>query len=243
MSLSNYEMEIVRRKSEQDPSIIDKLFSAKLPEAREYAKFLVRNSHELPDNLASYLGSDSDSYDTIVDISIAMKVRGLEIPALFMNVITSNATYCYDYAKSVLAEDPEAEIDEKIYERIMRDDGMAHAFVVGVMHENPQVELPEEMIALLKYNPEVSYDIVIKQLQNRIKKYEDLDKNLIEAIARSPKLSRQFAHFVQPYVDETPQEILKNIMDPETIRAKWHQGVTVKESFTTFFKVKTKNLV
>lgn len=240
MALSNYEMEIIRRKSEQEPKIIDRLFATKGDAAKQYAKFLVKNDNPLSKNLIKIIASspDNERSDDLVEIASMLKLKGLEIPEEFLSAIVSNEIQSYNYAGSVLAEDPEADIEPEVFETIMRDDRRAHSFVVNVLNEAPQAQLPEEMIALLKNNPQSSYNIVVKQLQNRIKKYEELDKNLIGAIAQDSRLASRFAHFVQPYVDETPEEILKSIQDPKTIRAKWHTGVTVKESFKTFFKRK-----
>lgn len=238
MALSNYEMEIVRRKSEQEPAIIEKLFSKKLDAATDYAKFLVRNDHELPEVLVNIISTNTANYGKLVTIAAILKVKGLEVPKKLIDIISSNGSRSYDYAMAVLSEDSEAEIEPEIFNAIMKDDANAHSFTVNILQDNPRVQLPDEMIALLKYNPQAAYNIVIQQLQNRIKKYKDLDKNLIEAIARDSRLASRFAHFVQPYVDETPEEILKNIKDPKTIRAKWHTGVTVKESFRNFFKSK-----
>lgn len=238
MALSNYEMEIVRRKSEQEPEVIERLFAKKVETAREYAKFLVKNDHELPANLIKIITSSDVGDDTIVKIAAMLKLKDVEVPTQILKLIAKSGLKSYDYALSVLSEDSQAEIEPEIFSAIMRDDGTAHDFVVTVMTDNPEVELPEEMMALLKYNPVASFQIVVKLLQNRIKKYEDLDKNLIEAISKDSRLASRFAHFVQPYVDETPEEILKNIRDPKTIRAKWHTGITVKESFKDFFKRK-----
>jgi hypothetical protein len=237
MSLSNYEMEIIRRKSEQEPEVIDRLFSKKGEAAREYGKFLVKNDTSLPENLIKIIASfpDNERNDDVVKIVSMLKLKGLEIPEELLTIVANNEIQSYNYATSVLSEDPEAEIEAEIFKTIMRDEKRAHSFVVNTLNENPQAQLPEEMIALLKNNPRSSYNIVVKQLQNRIKKYEELDKNMIEAIAQDSNLSSRFAHFVQPYVDETPEEILKNIQDPKTIRAKWHTGVTMKESFKDFF--------
>lgn len=240
MALSNYEMEIVRRKSEQEPEVIDRLFAKKGDAAKEYAKFLVKNDNTLPENLIKIIASspDNERSDELVEVVSMLKLKGLEVPKEFLNAITNNEIQSYNYAYSVLSEDPEAEIESEVFETIMQDERRAHSFVVNVLNETPQAQLPEEMVALLKNNPQSSYNIVVKQLQNRIKKYEELDKNLIEAIAQDSRLASRFAHFVQPYVDETPEEILKNIRDPKTIRAKWHTGITVKESFKNFFKRK-----
>ena len=238
MALSNYEMEIIRRKSEQEPEVIDRLFAKKGDAAREYAKFLVKNDNTLPENLIKIIASspDNDKSDDLVAVTSMLKLKGLEVPEEFLKLIAKNFIQSYNYAASVLSEDSEAEIEPEIFESIMSDEKRAHVFVTNILTDNPQVQLPEEMVALLKNNPTASYNIVVKQLQNRIKKYEELDKNLIEAIAKDSRLASRFAHFVQPYVDETPEEILKNIRDPKTIRAKWHTGITVKESFTEFFK-------
>lgn len=238
MGLSNYEMEIVRRKSEQEPAIIKKLFTTKVDAAADYAKFLVRNNQELSEDLVNIISTNTANYGKLVTIAASLKVKGLEVPKKLIDVISNDGSRSYDYAMAVLSEDSEAEIEPEIFSAIMKDDANAHSFTVNILQDNPRVQLPDEMIALLKYNPQAAYNIVIQQLQNRIKKYKDLDKNLIEAIARDSRLASRFAHFVQPYVDETPEEILKNIKDPKTIRAKWHTGVTVKESFRDFFKSK-----
>ena len=240
MGLSNYEMEIVRRKSEQEPAIIKKLFTTKVDAAADYAKFLVRNNQELSEDLIDILTTNlfPAIYNKIVAIAAILKVKGLEVSKKLIDVISNDGSRSYDYAMAVLSEDSEAEIEPEIFKAIMKDDANAHSFTVNILQDNPRVQLPDEMIALLKYNQQAAYNIVIQQLQNRIKKYKDLDKNLIEAIARDSRLASRFAHFVQPYVDETPEEILKNIKDPKTIRAKWHTGVTVKESFRDFFKSK-----
>jgi hypothetical protein len=240
MALSNYEMEIIRRKSEQEPTVIERLFATKSEAAKEYGKFLIKNNNILPKNLVKIIASspDNERSDDLVRIVSMLKLKGGAIPSELLSIVANNETQSYNYASSVLSEDPEAEIEPEIFKTIMRDERRAHSFVVNVLSETPQAQLPEEMVALLKNNPRSSYNIVVKQLQNRIKKYEELDKNMIEAIAQDSNLASKFAHFVQPYVDETPQEILKNIQDPKTIRAKWHTGVTVKESFNEFFKAR-----
>lgn len=238
MALSNYEMEIVRRKSEQEPAIIEKLFAKNADAATAYAKFLVRNDHELTEKLVDIITSKIKEAGDLVTIAATLKVKGLEVPNKLINVISQNNHDSYDYATAVLSEDAEAEIEPEIIKSISKDSETARVFAKNILQQNPWVQLPEEMVALLKNSPVESYNIVIKQLQNKIKKYEDLDKNLIEAIAKDPRLASRFAHFVQPYVDETPQEILKNIKDPKTIRAKWHTGVTVKENFRDFFNSK-----
>jgi len=236
MSLSNYEMEIIRRKSEQEPDVIDRLFSKKQDTAKQYAVFLVKNDYELPDNLIKITSSAAGLDNFFAKICAMLKLKGFEVPEPFMKRLLQTEWIAGDYAEAVLSEDPTAEIEPEIFNKLMEKDHIANGFVVNILQQNPEVELPEEMVALLKNNPQASYNIAIKQLQNRIKKYEDLDKNIIEAIGKDPKLASRFAHFVQPFVDETPEEILKNIQDPKTIRAKWHTGVTVKESFKDFFK-------
>ena len=240
MGLSNYEMEIVRRKSEQEPAVIERLFATKKEAAKEYGKFLVKNNNTLPKNLIKIIASspDNTTSDDIVKIVSMLKLKGLEIPKELLSIIASDQVQSYNYASSVLSEDSEAEIEPEIFKTIMLDDRRAYVFVINILDETPQAQLPEEMVALLKNNPRASYNIVVKQLQNKIKKYEELDKNMIEAIAQDSNLASRFAHFVQPYVDETPQEIMKNIKDPKAIRAKWHTGVTVKENFRQFFKSK-----
>jgi hypothetical protein len=236
MSLSNYEMEIIRRKSEQEPEVIDRLFSKKPDAAKQYAVFLVKNDQELPENLLKIVSSSVGMDNFFAKISAMLKLKGSEVPKSLMERLLRTRADAADYAEAVLSEDSTAEIEPEVFEKIMEDDEAARMFTINILQDNPEVELPEEMVALLKYSQQASYNIAIKQLQNRIKKYEDLDKNIIEAIARDPRLASRFAHFVQPFVDETPEEILKNIQDPKTIRAKWHTGITVKENFKDFFK-------
>jgi len=236
MSLSNYEMEIIRRKSEQEPDVIDRLFSKKPDAAKQYAVFLVKNDNELPENLLKIVGSAVSMDSFFAKISAMLKLKGSEVPEILMTRLLKTRADAAYYAEAVLSEDSTAEIEPEVFAKIMEDDEEGRVFAANVLQNNPDVELPEEMVALLKYSSQAAYNIAVKQLQNRVKKYQDLDKNIIEAISRDPRLASRFAHFVQPYVDETPEEILKNIRNPETIRAKWHTGITVKENFSEFFK-------
>lgn len=236
--MDNYTMELLRRgnKPEVLKAIVDRGHTL------QYLEFLVTRGHEVPEIILNgiaklaTLGDISRLLPKIIDLSARMRLNGTELPENLIKLIIDKKMSVL-YAIILLSADPELEVEQEIMNHILNENSLMEQFVKQVVATDINIPIQPKMFEAIKNNPPLCSLVAINYLRYGKKKYKDLDKNLIEGIASSPKVSERFAHLVQPYVDETPQEILSVIRDPKKIKAKWHSG-TYEESFKKFFKNK-----
>lgn len=238
MKLGNREFELIRRQSK--PEVLKALPSKGY--GFMYLEFLVDRNYEIPEEflketLKSYTANQhpTRSKADFVDVAAKLKIRKGEIPDLlvkFLTVSLSPSTLV-EYVISVLGSDYETEIEKSIMDEILKDPVAINRYVSMAIATDINIPIPAEMFENIKNDPRLCMKVALSYLKYGMKEYKDLNKNLIEGIAQDSNVAERFAHLVQPYVDETPAEILAAVKDQSKIKPKWHKGIS--ESFAAHF--------
>jgi hypothetical protein len=235
MKLGNREFELIHNQNK--PEVLKAL-----PEKGygfKYFEFLVDRNYDIPEEFLDIVLKHYSNNNTVkaefMDVAAKLKIRKGDIPEKlteYMIKYLSPATLV-EYVISVLGSDYETEIEKPIMDKILKDNVATVRYVSMVMTTDVSIPIPSEMFETIKNNPSLCMKVALSYLKYGMKKYEKLDKNLIEGIAKDSNVAERFAHLVQPYVDETPAEILAAVKDESKIKPKWHKGMS--ESFSTHF--------
>lgn len=235
MKLGNREFELIHRQNK--PQVLEALPAKGY--GFKYLEFLVDREYDIPENfldaLLRYYSRNGSFKADFLEVASEIKISKGEVPEKLIKYLTdylSPATLV-EYPLNVLIRDNKMEIEKEVMDKILNDRVAVHRFVSIALDSGADIPLDPKMFETLKEYPELCMKVALNYVKYKKKKYTDLDKNLIEGITKKPKIAELFAHAIQPYVDETPEEILAAVENQSRIKPKWHKGMN--ENFSVFF--------
>lgn len=235
MKLGNREFELIHR---QNKAQVLEALPAK-GYGFKYLEFLVDKDYDIPENfldaLLQYYSRNNSFKADFLEVASKLKISKGKVPEKIIKYLTdylSPATLV-EYPLNVLSADNEIQIEKEIMDKILEDRVAVHRFVSMALDADANIPLDPKMFETIKDYPELCMKVALTYLKHGIKEYKDLDKNLIEGIVKKSSVAERFAHLIQPYVDETPAEILDAVENQSKIKPKWHKGMN--ENFSIFF--------
>lgn len=235
MKLGNREFELIHRQNKAQvlEALPTKGYGFK------YLEFLVDRDYDIAENfldaLLQYYSRNNSFKADFLEVASKLKISKGKVPEKIIKYLTdylSPATLV-EYPLNVLSADNEIEIEKEVMDKILNDRVAVHRFVSMALDADANIPLDPKMFEMIKEYPELCMKVALTYLKYGMKEYKDLDKNLIEGIARKSSVAERFAHLIQPYVDETPAEILDAVENQSKIKPKWHKGMN--ENFSIFF--------
>jgi hypothetical protein len=228
MDLTTYRMGLIQRSN--DPEIIAGL--AEKGYAFPYAKFLLSGNHEIPKVI---LDAVAEHPLHSAEIAVKMKLRNMEVPEAMISSIAEDPDISVNYAVRLFSS--KREVEPEVMTAIVRRSNSCKAYVKKAIDININIPIPKSILECIQDDPRLCLALAKEYLKQGKKDYNELDRSLIDAIASDHYTAENFAHFLQPYVEETPEEILNAIQNHEKIRKKWHKG-SGDENFAKFFRAR-----
>jgi hypothetical protein len=169
------------------------------------------------------------------EIAVKMKLRNMEVPEAMIKSIARDPNISVNYAVRLFGS--QREVEPEVMTAIVRSNGSCKAYVKKAIDVNINLPIPKNILTCVQDDPRLCLALAKEYLKQGKKDYNELDRALIDAIASDHYTAENFAHFLQPYVEETPEEILSAIQNHEKIRKKWHKG-SGDENFAKFFRAR-----
>jgi len=235
MKLGNREFELIHRQNK--PQVLEALPTKGY--GFKYLEFLVEREYDISENfldaLLQYYSRNNSFLPDFLEVASKLKITKGEVPEKLIKKMTGSLSPAtlVEYPLNVLSADSEIKIEKEVMDKILNDKVAVHRFVSMALDMDVNIPLDPKMFEIIKDDPELCMKVAITYLKYGMKEYKDLDKNLIEGIAKKSSVAERFAHLIQPYVDETPEEILNAVENQSKIKPKWHKGMN--ENFSIFF--------
>ena len=230
MDLTTYRMQLIQRSN--DPDLIKGV--AEKGFAFPYAKFLISNNHDIPDVILNALVGNSQH---AAEIAIKMKLRNREVSDNIIRTIATNPTICVAYAERLYSS--HKEVEPEIFAAITKNPAACKSYVRKAIEVNINLPISRNIYECIEDDSRLCLALAKEYIRQGKKNYNDLDRTLINSIASDHYAAENFAHFLQPFVDETPEEILSAIQNHQRIRTGWHKG-SGNEKFAEFFRARNQ---